>query len=49
MRLRAGVAVGWHVPAAAGPIQSLAWELLYATGVALERKEKKNSSEEFPL
>ena len=26
----------WHRPAAAAPIRSLAWELPYATGVALE-------------
>ena len=33
----------WLRPAAAGQIQPLAWELLYATGVALKKKkEKKN-------
>ena len=29
----------WHRPAAAAPIQSLAWELLYAIGVALKKKQ----------
>ena len=35
----------WCRPAAATPIQPLAWELPYATGVALKskRKEKKGS------
>ena len=27
----------WHRPAAVAPIQPLAWELLYATGVALKK------------
>ena len=31
----------WHRLAAAAWIQSLAWELLYATGVALKSKEAK--------
>ena len=31
----------WRRPAAAAPIQYLAWELPYATGVALKRNEKK--------
>ena len=30
-------------PAAAAPIGSLAWELPYATGVALKRQKKKKS------
>ena len=30
----------WHRPAATGPIWPLAWELLYATGVALKKKSK---------
>ena len=31
----------WHRPAAAAPIQPLAWELLYAAGVALKKTKKK--------
>ena len=31
----------WHRPAAAAPIQPLAWELLYALGAALRRQKKK--------
>jgi len=31
----------WCRPAAAAPIRPLAWELPYATGVALKRKKKK--------
>ena len=31
----------WHGPAAAALIQPLAWELPYATGVALKRKKKQ--------
>ena len=34
----------WHRPAAAAVIQPLAWELLYATGVALKRKIKRNEA-----
>ena len=30
----------WGRPAAAGPIQPLAWELPYATGAALKRPKK---------
>ena len=30
----------WHRPAAAAEIRPLAWELLYATGVILKKKEK---------
>ena len=30
----------WHRPAAAAPIGPLAWELAYATGVALKKKRK---------
>ena len=33
----------WCKPAAAAPIQPLAWELPYATGVALKKKKKKES------
>ena len=32
----------WCRPAAVAPIQPLAWEPLYAAGVALKRKKKKN-------
>ena len=28
----------WHRPAAVAPIRPLAWELLYAAGVALKKK-----------
>ena len=31
----------WHRPAAAAPIQALAWELTYATGAALKRQKNK--------
>ena len=31
----------WRRPAAAAPVQPLAWELTYAPGVALKRKKKK--------
>ena len=31
----------WHRPAAVAPIQPLAWELLYATSVAIKSKKKK--------
>ena len=34
----------WCRPAAAAPIQPLAWELPHATGVALKRKKKKSVS-----
>ena len=34
------VAVVWCRSSATAPIQSLAWELPYATGVALKRKKK---------
>jgi len=30
----------WHRPAAAAQIQCLAWELPYASGAAVKRKEK---------
>ena len=32
----------WHRQAAVAPIQPLAWEHPYATGVALKRQKKKN-------
>ena len=31
----------WHRPTAAAPIRPLAWELPYATGVAIKRERKK--------
>ena len=31
----------WGRPAAAAPIQPLAWELQYALGVALKKRKKK--------
>ena len=31
----------WYKPVAAAPIGALAWELLYAAGVALKSKKKK--------
>ena len=34
----------WHRLAAAAPIQPLAWELPYATGVALKRQKKKKKN-----
>ena len=33
----------WHRLEAAAPIQSLVWEILYATDVALKKKKKKGS------
>ena len=33
----------WYRPAAIAPIQPLAWELPYAAGAALKRKEKKRN------
>ena len=34
----------WHRLAAIALIQALAWEVLYAAGAALKRKEKKKKS-----
>ena len=34
----------WCRPAAESPIQPLAWEILYATSVALKRKGKQNKT-----
>ena len=31
----------WYRPAAAAPIQPLAWELQYAAGAALKRQKRK--------
>ena len=36
----------WCRPAAAAPIQLLAWELPYAPGVALKTKKKKERKKE---
>ena len=41
MQLRSGVAVAGSRPAATAPIQSLAGELPYDTGMALKSKKKK--------
>ena len=38
----------WHRPAAAAPIQSLAWELPYASG-AVQKKKKKDPTYEGEL
>ena len=35
----------WGRPAAAAPIQPLAWELPYASGVALKRKKEKEKEQ----
>ena len=34
----------WYRLAEAAPIQPLSWEVLYAAGVALKKKEKKEHS-----
>ena len=34
----------WCRPAAAAPIRTLVWELPYASGKALKRKKRKESS-----
>ena len=39
----------WYRLAAAGLIQPIAWELSYATGVAIKKKKKKNFLEEQKL
>ena len=36
----------WHRPAAAAPIQPLAWELAYATVMALKKNEKEKEKKE---
>ena len=36
----------WYRPAAAAPIQPLAWELPYASGAAPKEKKKKKKEEE---
>ena len=36
----------WCRPAAAAPIQPLGWELLYATGAAVKRREKRKEKKE---
>ena len=37
----------WRRLAAAAPIRPPAWELLYATGVALQKKKKKKKKEKL--
>ena len=37
----------WHRPATVAPIQPLAWELPYATGVALKTKKKERKESIF--
>ena len=37
----------WHRPATVAPVQSLAWELPYAEGVAIKRKRKKKTHRSF--
>ena len=41
MQLRSHAAVAVVQPAAVAPIQPLAWEPPYATGIALKSKKKK--------
>ena len=36
----------WLRPAGTAPIQSLAWELLYAAGAALKREEEREEGRE---
>ena len=48
MQLGPGIAVAVVQPAAATLIQLLAWELPYATGEALKRKEKKRKKKRTP-
>ena len=38
----------WHRLAAVAPIQPLAWEVPYATGVALKSEKKKKRIPTFP-
>ena len=38
----------WHKPAAADPIQPLAWELLYASRCSIKKK-KKSQTKEYTL
>ena len=40
MQLGSGIAMVWCSPAATAPIQPLAWELPYATSMALEESKK---------
>ena len=37
----------WHRPAAIAPIQPLTWQLLYAVGTALKKKEKEKEKTLF--
>ena len=38
----------WHRPAAAAPIQPLAWEPPHAAGAALKSKKKKKKKKKTP-
>ena len=38
----------WCRPAAAAPIQPLAWELSYASGAPLKRQNKKGHTKDSP-
>ena len=40
MQLQSGMDVAIHRPAAAAPVQILAWELSYAASADLKRKKK---------
>ena len=37
----------WHRPVATAPIRPLAWEPLYAAGVALEKTKRKRKKKEI--
>ena len=37
----------WHRPVAVAPIQPLAWELLYAAGLVLKKKNAKRRKNEI--
>ena len=39
----------WCRPAAAAPIQPLAWELPYDTGASLKRKKKKDNNSKIAI
>ena len=47
MRLGSSVALVVAEASASAPIGPIAWKLLYAAGVAVKRKEKKKSADEF--
>ena len=46
MCLRSGIAMAVAQAAAVAPVQPLAWELPYASNVALKRKKKKEKEKE---